>query len=67
MATSSRRKRSLPGLAAVTFIPAVLAGIAGAVAVGGPDAILFGAIYGFVLGALAMCFALFLGWYTHRR
>jgi uncharacterized protein YqgC (DUF456 family) len=61
------RKRSLPLLLIVSFVPAVAAGIAGATAVGGSKAIVFGAVFGVVLGALTLGFALFFGWYTHRR
>jgi hypothetical protein len=67
VATPARRKRSLPILLIVCFVPAVAAGIVGATAVGGSSAILFGAVIGAVLGGLAVCLALFLGWYTHRH
>lgn len=60
------RPRSLLRVLPVCFVPSIAAGIVGAAAVGGSEAIAFGAIGGAVLGALSFGFALFLGWWTHR-
>lgn len=60
------RKRSLPTLIVVCMVPAILAGAAGATAIGGVHALAFGLAFGVALGVLAVLFALFVGWLSHR-
>jgi hypothetical protein len=66
VSSPAHRTRSLPILLAVAFVPAVVAGIAGATAVGGSRAVVFGIVFGAILGGLAVLFALLLGRWTHR-
>ena len=66
MSGPTERSRSLPAVLSVGLVPAVAAGIIGAVAVGGSSAVVFGAVFGAILGGLAVLFAFFLSWWTHR-
>jgi hypothetical protein len=66
MVTTPEQKRSLPILIAVCMVPALIAGAVGATAIGGVHALTFGVVFGAVLGVLAMLFALFVGWLSHR-
>jgi hypothetical protein len=63
---ASARKRSLPILIAVCIVPTTLSCAAGALAIGGVHALTFGLVFGVVLGVLAILFALFVGWLSHR-
>src|SRR4051812_1779013 len=61
-----QRRRSLPVLVTVGFVPSVAAGVAGATAVGGSRAVVFGIVFGAIFGGLVVLGALALGWWTHR-
>jgi hypothetical protein len=64
MATGGQRRGSLPKLLLFCLIPAIGAGVAGATAVGGSSAIVFGLVFGVVLGLLAAAFGLFVARHT---